>query len=361
MNLDLIQSATDRSPAAASEGEGVLTPFHAERTRDLIGRWMTFLREQVAVGQLAETTVDVYSRGVSMWLRFLEVIARSDIPSAATITSYIAAVRPTRKPSTVNALLAALRSLYAWAESAGHYANIARSARAIRLARDQPLPALSGAEVAKLVASIDGHGLRGLRDRALVCTMFATAARCVSLERANVGDLDLAGGVLRHRPKGARATEAVARLTPVAVAALRAYLAERAPAAATEPLFEPVGNRRSAEGRLTTRSMREIVRRLMERGGHARRDVAGRLVERGTWAAHCLRRSAMTVAYESEGVTAAQMLAGHASPATTERHYVRVQKAKTLQRLTAVLDLPLDVLSGCTGGGAAIGSADGGA
>lgn len=346
MTIALNHATTDdHSLIAITQGDGaVVANTHAEATRALVSAWLAWLHEQAALGQLSDATVVTYAKNIARWVDFLESIARTDRPTPGTVSAYVAALIPGHRPGSVNALVSAAKSLYRWAESRDLYPNIARSSRALRVANDGALPALTQVEVAALVASIDGAGLRGLRDRALVCLFFSTAFRCVSVARADVGDLDMDAGTLRHQPKGHSGKDTLARLTPIAVAALRTYLTARQPTGPSAPLFAPVGNHRGADDRLTTRSMRGIVLKLMERQGHARRDAAGRLTHPGVYSAHSLRRSALTTAYESNGLESAQTLAGHASAETTKRSYVRTQKDRQLQALTQALDLPLSVL-----------------
>jgi integrase len=77
----------------------------------------------------------------------------------------------------------------------------------------------------------------------------------------------------------------------------------------------------------------------MEKAGHLRRDEDGHLTRPRVLSAHSLRRSAVTAAYDAAGMDAAQTLAGHSDPATTRRCYARVQKGRTLRKLSASMDL----------------------
>jgi len=175
--------------------------------------------------------------------------------------------------------------------------------------------------------------------------MFSTALRLVSLTAANVADLDPLDAVLTYAGKGDRGTKGRrAYLSASALDALRRYLsARRAANGGTldpqAPLFVAEGNR-AGGGRLTARSMRRIIVGLMEKAGHVRRDETGHIARPRVFSAHSLRRSALTAAYDVAGLDAAQTLAGHADPATTRRHYARVQKGKVLKELAGALDLP---------------------
>src|ERR1035437_725967 len=177
-----------------------------------------------------------------------------------------------------------------------HPETLATKARAPRARNDTPLPCPSGENVAEMFRSISSDAIQGLRDRALLAVMYSTALRCVSLLRASVDDVDFATGTLRHQPKGHREKDAIAVLSTTASTALADYLAARGPLTSGAPLFAPVGNRRSASGRLSTRSMRNIVLSLSEIAGLARRSKDGKVLNPGHFSAHSIRRAAVTVA-----------------------------------------------------------------
>jgi integrase/recombinase XerD len=202
--------------------------------------------------------------------------------------------------------------------------------------KDEPLDCLAREGVAGLLEHC-GAGLAGLRDRALVQVLFSTGLRLVSAVELDVEDVDLEAGTLMYRGKGDRETGRKAYLSGSALAALKAYIAARGQLMRGSPLFAAVGNK--AFGlRLTDRSMRRIVVGLMEAAGHVKR-AAGKIVRPRVFSAHSLRRSAITTAYEAQGINAAQTLAGHASPATTLASYARVQKGRLLAELSGAMNL----------------------
>lgn len=335
---------TADQPCSAAEPADLIAPFRAEAQRALATDWLRWLAEQVDLHQLAADTVATYRRGLGAWLIFLDSVARTDRPTPATVAAYLTALLPGRQPASVNLRLHVLRSLYRWAESGDRYPNIARSARAVRVCRDGPLPCLAHAQVAGLVAGVVGDDLGALRDRALITTLYGSACRTVSLARATVGDLDLAARTLRHQQKGRRSADSVAYLPAGTVTALVAYLAARGQGASilpTQPLFIALDHR-SRGGPLSTCSMRGIIRREMERAGHARRGPDGRLLSPGIFSAHSLRRSALTTAADAHGLEAARVVAGHSSVEITRRAYVRAKADAQMRVVAQVLDLRLD-------------------
>jgi len=335
MLTDLIHTP----PPSASAG--VLPAFTAASQRGLAADWVAYLRGQVAVGQLAEGTVATYSHATAVWLAYLERVARTDAPTPGTVSAFLAAILPGRRPAAANLLLAAVRSLFRWAGAHDRHPDIARGVRGVRLHHGGPLPCLDHLGVRGLLALVENDDLRALRDRALVSVMYGTGVRCVSLHRARVGDLDMAGGTLRHQGKGRRSADAVAYLPGGAMKAVGDFLAARhaqVPLADDQPLMIAVDHACFGMA-LSGCSMNRIIRALMERAGHARRGPDGRLVNAGQYTAHSLRRSALTTAADAHGIEVAAAVAGHASPETTRRAYVRVKLDGRLREAAVALDL----------------------
>lgn len=323
----------------------------------LVGAWLRDLESAAAAGQRAAETVETYRRLIRPWLAFLrEHEPAGKPPTPATVQRYLVALRPGRKPATLNAHLAAVRSCYAWAESKDAYPAIARSVRSAREHRDGPLPSLTPDEVNEflravsdrsqqpaprtdLEAVLDRIGI--LRDIAFVRVLYGTGLRLVSLVRADAVDVDLraAPPVLRHQPKGHQAKDALAVLPSAAAVAVAAYLVARTAAGvAGDALW--VGLRPRPGSRLTDVSMRRIVTAGMARAGFARRDGSGNLVAPGQFSAHCIRRSAVTAVVDAQGLEAGQILAGHASADTTRKAYARAKRFEVLRGAANMLDLP---------------------
>ncbi len=100
-------------------------------------------------------------------------------------------------------------------------ASLLRSPRA-----ERKLPHyLERDEIARLLASPEGHDERALRDRALLETLYSTGVRVSELVGLDDRDCDLIGGVAVVRGKGRK--ERLALLGQLAIAALEAYQRER--------------------------------------------------------------------------------------------------------------------------------------
>lgn len=146
----------------------------------------------------------------------------------------------------------------------------------------------------------------GLRDRALLETLYSTGARVAELVSLNVGDVDRGEGVIRLQGKGRK--ERIVPIGDLAVQAIQNYHASLHASGvrldALSPMF--LNMRR---GRLTTRSVARIVARYSKR-------LIG-----GPVSPHTLRHSFAThLLDEGADLRAIQEMLGHASLSTTQRY-----------------------------------------
>jgi tyrosine recombinase XerC len=118
--------------------------------------------------------------------------------------------------------ISAIRALFRWLAEEGRIST--NPAAALRVPkRGRPLPKfLSRDQVDRLLAAPAADDWTGLRDRALLETLYSTGARVAEAAGLSLADVDLREGVALVRGKGRK--ERVAGLGRPAVAALRAYL-----------------------------------------------------------------------------------------------------------------------------------------
>jgi integrase/recombinase XerC len=105
-----------------------------------------------------------------------------------------------RSTSTVNAVRTSLRVVFGWLHDAGH--TRINPARLIRRAICSPPPpkALSDEQVVRVVGMLHAAtGAAAARDRAMVTLMLGTGIRIGSAVALDVGDVDLANGVITAR------------------------------------------------------------------------------------------------------------------------------------------------------------------
>ena len=120
-------------------------------------------------------------------------------------------------------------------------------------------------DVRRMLAATSGETEAETRDAAIVLAFYCLGLRVSELCGLNLHDTDLEHGSTWIQGKGRRERELIPLPSPV-VAAIRRYLVFRGTTAG--PLFQTRGNRGKArDGRLETRSVLRIVRRLGQRVG----------------------------------------------------------------------------------------------
>jgi integrase/recombinase XerC len=207
--------------------------------------------------------------------------------------------------STIARRLAAVRSWCRFLCRQGLLAN--NPAAGLRGPRqDKKLPHFVGREdMARLLETPPADTPLGLRDRALLETLYSAGLRVSELTGLDLNDLDLDAGLATVRGKGRR--ERLALLGPPAVAALRLWLPARSslgPRAGTQPaLFL---NRNGT--RLSARSVGRLLEKYLAQAGLDPRTSPHTL--RHSFATHLLDAGA--------DIRSVQELLGHRSLGTTQ-------------------------------------------
>jgi len=239
---------------------------------------------------------------------------------ALALRRWMATLRERKhSPATVARKVSAVRSFFRFLKKRGLVGSSPfLSARPGR--RERRLPrVLRREEAAALVEAPAGEGFEGVRDRAVLETLYSGGLRVAELVALDLPDLDLAAGCARVRGKGKK--ERLAPLGPPAIRALRGWLALRAArpgAGRTAALF--LGRR---GGRLPDRTVRRLVARHGSRIG-----LPGRA------SPHTLRHSFATHLLDAGAdLREVQELLGHQHLATTQI-YTHV----SLERLKRVYD-----------------------
>jgi integrase/recombinase XerC len=170
--------------------------------------------------------------------------------------------------------------------------------------REKKLPHfLQAAEVGKLVGAPAATPL-GVRDRALLETLYSAGLRVSELVGLNLDDLDVDGGVVTVRGKGRR--ERLAPLGGPAVGAINDWLGERQVLLAGRD--EPALFLNKHGRRLTTRSVARLLEKYLAQTGLDPRSSPHTL--RHSFATHLLDAGA--------DIRSVQELLGHRSLGTTQ-------------------------------------------
>ena len=223
------------------------------------------------------------------------------------LRGYLAALHEAGYASaTIARRLASLRSFFRFGQREGWTkTNPAKPLRNPRKGRTLP-HFLSAEDIGRLLQSPSSGKPQGMRDRAILETMYSAGLRVSEVVGLRDGDLDFAAGVVRVRGKGRRE-----RLSPIgsyALTALRRWLRvrklhAREPAGAEAPVFvNRFGHR------LTTRSVARMLEKYLRITGLDRRTTPHSL--RHSFATHLLDRGA--------DIRSVQELLGHKSLVTTQ-------------------------------------------
>jgi integrase/recombinase XerC len=270
-----------------------------------------FLRYLSVERNASELTVKSYREDLIDLAEYLVEQLGSDIdPDGVTprdLRGYAAALHEAGYARTsISRKLASLRSFYRFAQQR----QLAKTnpAKPLRNPREQRrLPHfLTNDEVGQLLDAPPKRDMLGMRDAAILETMYSAGLRVSEVVGLNDGDIDLQEGVARVRGKGRKE-----RLSPVgsfAVAALRRYLGVRVlaseePKGREAPVFvNRFGNR------LTTRSVARMLEKYITQTGLDSRTTPHTL--RHSFATHLLDRGA--------DIRSVQELLGHKSLVTTQ-------------------------------------------
>jgi len=233
-------------------------------------------------------------------------------PEPETVTSvelrgYLSALHDSGyAKASIARKLASLRSFYRFGQREGWTkGNPATALRNPRKSKKLP-HFLSTEEIGKLLASPQANSAMGLRDRAILETLYSAGLRVSELVDLSDGDLDFAQGIVKVRGKGRK--ERLAPLGSYAIAALEAWLSARKlspkiPTGREAPVFV---NRFGT--RLTTRSVGRMLEKYLQETGLDNRTSPHTL--RHTFATHLLDRGA--------DIRSVQELLGHKSLVTTQ-------------------------------------------
>lgn len=270
---------------------------------------------------LADNTLSAYRRDLCNFAAWLD--GRRHLPpeyaTAADIQEWFAAQYTQSKASTANRRLAALRRFFLWAIRRGLCAQdpclgLHTARQAARFPKT-----LSEAQVEALLNAPDTDSTLGLRDRAMIETLYATGLRVSELISLKVQDTSMSEGVVRVvMGKGGKD-----RLVPLGEEALdwiERYMKEARPVLlGGKPCDALFATARQAA--MTRQSFWLIIRKYALKA-----DIHAPLsphVLRHAFATHLLNHGA--------DLRVVQMLLGHADISTTQIYtHVARERLKTL-------------------------------
>jgi integrase/recombinase XerC len=283
-----------------------------------------FLRYLATERNASDLTIKAYREDLFGLIDWLETsrgkIPRPDSLSPQDLRAFQAALQEAGYArTTIARKLASLRSFYRFAIRQGIATeNPAKPLRNPRQQRKLPL-VLSTAEIGRLLSAPPANETAGLRDRAILETMYSAGLRVSELVGLRDGDLDESEQIIRVRGKGRK--ERISPLGSYAIKAIKRYRRKRTRHPKTDALGRQAPVFVNRFGRiLTTRSVGRMLEKHIAAAGLDSRISPHSL--RHSFATHLLDRGA--------DIRSVQELLGHKSLATTQI-YTHVSTANLRQ------------------------------
>jgi integrase/recombinase XerD len=273
---------------------------------------------------LARNTIESYRRDVGQFARWLEETRRSNLlaASAADVHRHLAWQVETRraKPRTTSRLVSSLKRFFQFALREGlRKDDPASDLESPKLPRSLP-KSLSEAEVEALLNAPGDETPHGLRDRAMLETLYASGLRVSELVGLKSVQVSLDMGVVRVLGKGSKE-----RITPMgeeAVAWIERYQRKARPALLSgkrsDALFVTARG-----GPMTRQAFWKLIQRYAQLAG-IRRAISPHTL-RHAFATHLINHGA--------DLRVVQLLLGHADISTTQIYtHVARERLKQLHR-----------------------------
>lgn len=276
--------------------------------RDAIKQFLNYLKVE---RNASELTIKSYADDLSHVVEFFQeqtaVVPDPKLVDVGALRGYVSWLHECGYArTTVARRLACLRSFFRYCNREGICeTNPARPLRTPRTGRKLP-HFLTTEQIGALLAAPPANTDAGLRDRAILETMYSAGLRVSELVGLNVSDWDRASGILRVLGKGRR--ERLAPVGSFATKALDQWMTVRqpdpkAPAKQKDALFLNRFGRR-----LTTRSIGRLLETHIATAGLSQQTTPHTL--RHTFATHLLDGGA--------DLRSVQELLGHKSLTTTQ-------------------------------------------
>jgi integrase/recombinase XerD len=257
---------------------------------------------------LAQATLEAYRRDLARFAAWLEAVHGKTLAAAgqAEIQDYLAYLfRNKARASSVARLLSALRRFYRYALRRGRVrADPTLRIAAPKLPRALPR-SLTEEDVEALLAAPRTEEAQGLRDRAMLETLYASGLRVSELVALRLAQLDSSTGVVRVVGKGAK--ERLVPLGEEALVWIARYLAHGRPALLGERVSDALFVT-SRGGPMTRQAFWHLVRRYAARAG-IRKALSPHTL-RHAFATHLLDHGA--------DLRVVQLLLGHSDISTTQ-------------------------------------------
>ncbi|MCX9154557.1 site-specific tyrosine recombinase XerD [Niveibacterium sp. 24ML] len=256
---------------------------------------------------LARNTLAAYRSDL---LAFAKWLAETGTPLPAArsddLKQYIHKVAPKIKPASQRRLLAVLRRYFRLLITEGRITTDPT----LELASPAPVPripkTLSERQVEDLLSAPDTDSPLGLRDRAMIETLYATGLRVSELIEMKMTEIDLKAGLVRLFGKGSK--ERIVPVGEIALEWIQRYCLEARPALLAGRTAAALFLTQRAEA-MTRQRFWTIIKTYAQQCGIAPERISPHVL-RHAFATHLLNHGA--------DLRVVQMLLGHADITTTQ-------------------------------------------
>lgn len=276
------------------------------------------------------TSEESYLKALKPFFRYL-IAHDITAPTREDIKAYRQELLDSKKETTVNMYMTTCRLFFEWTERTGIYPNVAARLKGAKVSPEFKKDNLTSEQVKTVLQNIDTGTATGKRDYALIFLTVTCGLRTSEVVSADVRDLAVRGNrtVLYVKGKGRDGKDAYINVSAETDRIIREYLRTRKDAEPNAPLFTSVSNRNDG-GRLTTKSIRRIVKTRMRNVG----------IDSVRLSAHSLRHTAATLAIEGKNSTEdTQMFLRHRDISTTMRynHAIDLENNTCSETITAAI------------------------
>ena len=245
----------------------------------VLAKWEAFI-------DVKPSSKRTYTTAVKQFINYLAYNGIAQ-PKREDVINWRDGMRESKKATTIQTYLTAVKLFFRWLEQESLYKNIADHVKAVKVQTGHKKDFLTSKQSRAVLQNIKTDNIKGLRDYAMISLMLTTGIRTIEVIRADVTDIKEVGGesVLFVMGKGRDEKAEYVKLAPQVKNAIMTYLNARGAVDGTAPLFTSTSNNNAGE-RITTRSVRKIAKNAMIQAGYN----SGRLT------AHSLRHTAGTLA-----------------------------------------------------------------
>lgn len=188
-------------------------------------------------------------------------------PCELSIINFKNYLRVNYSASTVNTYLTSIKAFYRYLSKKG-FINYASDIKGIKTTRNHKKDSLTLNQAQEILKSLKTETAEQKRNNAIIRLLLGTGLRECEVINCNINDIRNVGNktVLQIKGKGHSEKDDYVILSLSIINAITDYLTTRANAKSYEPLFTSTSNRNAGE-RLTTRSIRNIVKGIYKDNG----------------------------------------------------------------------------------------------